>query len=277
MKDEYHSDYDRVSKSMLNVFCESRELYRHYYVDRDLSPPGPSSAMDIGTVVHAVLLDRKHIDEVVAVYPGSCYRSDGGLNGHAAKAFRADNPERIALKAADASVVASCVQAVVDSESFYWIDHPDAHREQVIRWNQIMPCRAMVDLFVDDGTDIYAFDVKTTAAIELAKFVPTARRLRYWLQDAHYSTGLQLLNRKRVTFEFLCVETQPPYRVARRRYDDAARNLAFDRYAEILDELAACYESNDWSDVAEGGVDFIQLKPWEVGRTAADELVEWNE
>lgn len=276
MKDEYHSDYDRVSKSMLNVFCESRELYRHYYVDRDLSPPRPSSAMDIGTIVHAVLLDRKHIDEVVAVYPESCYRSDGGLNGHAAKAFRADNPGRIAIKADDAAVVASCVQAVVDSESFFWIDHPDARREEISKWNQILPCRAMVDLWVDDGASIYAFDIKTTAKIELSAFIPTARRLRYWLQDAHYSTGLQTLHRRQVVFEFICVETQPPFRVARRRYDDAARNLAFERYVEILDDVAECYETNTWSDTAEGGVDFMSLKPWEVGRTA-DELVEWNE
>ncbi len=54
---EYHADYSAVSNSMLSVFRQSRQRYRDRFVTRTMSPPGPTPAMRLGSLLHLRALE----------------------------------------------------------------------------------------------------------------------------------------------------------------------------------------------------------------------------
>ena len=76
--DEYHADFSRVSKTMLNDYIESPLDYYCYYVARSLEKP-KFKATTVGSIVHDVLLEGHNLAETVAIYPDSLMNKSGGL------------------------------------------------------------------------------------------------------------------------------------------------------------------------------------------------------
>ena len=54
---EYHADYSRVSNSMLSVFRQSRRRYFQRFVEQSMPAPEPTAAMQLGSLVHTLLLE----------------------------------------------------------------------------------------------------------------------------------------------------------------------------------------------------------------------------
>ncbi len=263
---QYHSDYERLSKTMLSTFASSRQMYWHYYVAQDRNPDGPSSQMKVGTAVHAIALEKAKVEDICVTYSGDCFKSNGHLNPKPAAAFRESNPDKQIVKQSEIETIEATCHAIRESELWNLLDHSDASFETVIKWQDEstgIECRAMVDFFIDMGDHVAAYDLKTTEQIETRPFRSTAKRFRYWLQDAHYSNGLQTICGKPVTFSFWCVETKFPFRICNRYYDQQSRDTGASHRIRLMESLSECQESGDWRDPFTKDSEVMTLDPWD--------------
>jgi hypothetical protein len=267
----YHNDYTRISKTMLQLFCDSPTIFNETYNLKTMQPKAPTVAMELGTILHAVLLEDKAVQDIVKVYPESCLKSDGSLNGKPAAQFREDNPGAVCVKNADH--IYECVHAVTTGlyrDWFQIINREEVFREHMIKWDDILPCRAMLDCFYVDDC-VYVYDIKCTAQFPPESFNRTARRLRYWLQEAHYTAGLKKIYDRPVIWRWVVIETVKPYRVQMRWYDTRSAEIASDYRTVKMTMLKKAYETGDWSD---GYEQTMIVNPWEVD---TEESEAWDE
>lgn len=270
----YH-DRDEVSKTKLGHFLTSTSEYYRYYIAKSDPVPQPKRQMVIGSAIHAMLLEKKSFNDVVAIYPDDCLKSNGAINPVPAGKFVTANPDKFVVKQDDADIIESCCFAVMDHALGDVLVNDDAVFEQPQFWtcsDSGLPCRMMADFFIDMGDEILAYDLKTTESIYPASVRRTAKTMRYWLQDAHYSSGLQHIFKKPVRFVFWFVEVPYPHRVARWEYHQAARETATTAYRQTMERLAECYRSNNWEDDWTQGTNFLQLNPWDVGADEEGEV-----
>jgi exodeoxyribonuclease VIII len=249
---DYHSDFDRISKSMLSDFISDRELFRLRYIDRKLPGKESSPAMDAGTAVHAVLLEGGELEDHVRLVPDDCLQSNGAINGKRLAELKSQTPGIVYVKAAEFGRISAIIESVRKVVPEMGIASAAA-KEQAVYWNDTasgLDCRCKPDWYCEQsGDQIICHDLKVTATVNPWDWGRVADRFRYWLQDAHYSAGLEKATGQRVTqFVFWVVEDQYPYRVLRRAYSDSDRKAARQWHANRLCELAACYQTGDWSN-----------------------------
>lgn len=272
MSSDYHNDYAAVSKTALNVFYDSPQEYFLKFVTRSMEHKPPSKFMLEGTVAHAVLLERKAFDDVVTVYSDACYRSDGGLNGKVAAQFRDDHPGAICLKADDVDRLKALVASLYGSQLMAAIDASLNMEHRHDAEVHGLPCRCKPDIVGDLGGLVAVYDLKFCAAVDHATFNRTAKRLRYWLQDAHYSAICEQVYAKPVRFRFFAVEATYPFRVQAYWYPDRCREIARGSHQNKLAELRECRLTGIWED---RWPNELTLAPWDVDEL--DQLVEFGE
>lgn len=277
-KSSYHRNYGAVSKTMLGHFLKSRYDFFRYYVGKTESPSGPKRVMQVGSAIHAVLLDRTPIEDCVKVYPASCLKSDGSLNPKPAAKFREDHPDAFVMKDADYDLVHDTCEAVMKHDLGKLIEHPDAVFETPQTWtcnSSGLPCRMMADWFIELDDRVLVYDLKTTGDIYPGGIERTCKLLKYWLQDSHYSAGLRTIFGKPVFFKFWFVEITQPHRIAPYEYDPRSREIATSSYQNTMRTLSECYASGDWADEWEKTTSQLVINPWEVDVTTENEEVEY--
>jgi|GEM_PF-1760903 len=277
-KDAYHSDYGRVSKTMLGHFLKSRSDFYRYYVAKTQSPPRPKRVMQVGSAIHAILLERVPIEKAVKVYPASCLNSAGSLNPKPAAKFREDHPDAFIMKDADYDLVAASCDAVMKHGLGKLIEHPDAVFEVPQVWTckaSGLPCRMMADWFIELDDRVLVYDLKTTEDIYPTGVQRTCKLMKYWLQDSHYSAGLRSVFGKPVMFKFWFVEIGDPHRIAPYEYDQRSREIGSSSHEKTMQSLANCYATGDWRDEWEMTTGQLVINPWEVDVDTENEEVAY--
>jgi len=162
---DYHSDFDHVSCSMLKVFCDSPVKYYHHFIAQDMKQKPASKYMELGSAVHAVLLEETPIHEAVRVYPETCLKSDGSINGKPAAQFRADYPAEMYVK--DDAQFRTLIASIRSSPIGKLIE-ACRYRETEHRWmdDAGVLCRCKPDAYgIVDGV-VKVYDLKITEQIE---------------------------------------------------------------------------------------------------------------
>lgn len=267
--DLYHSDYKRISKTMLTHFVKSRNDYWRYYIQFLEQPPAPKRQMVIGSVVHKVLLERVAVTDAIAAYPNTCFKSNGAINPVPARKFESECAEsgKYAMKQSDADLVWQVCGAVYDHELGDLIGNDEAVFETPQYWTDEktgLDCRLMCDFYLDMGDYILAYDLKTTEDIYPIGVHRTCKTFKYWLQDAHYSSGMETIFGKPVRFKFWFVEVGKPFRIAPYEYIPQARETGRQAYHAMMAQLEECYRTNCWEDPWTQEVNQLNLSPWDV-------------
>lgn len=269
---DYHLDYDSQSKTMLTLFCKSRLEYKLTYVTREMQPWVPTKPALAGTILHAVLLEDKAFEDCVLPYPAECLKCNGDLNGKVAAKFREDNPEIICLKEPECEALREVVRGVMAHVPLGQVIKAATNREE--RFDAVVddvPCRCKPDILCDLGDKIVVYDLKFSELVDPGSFRRANRRLRYWLQDAHYSRCLAERFGKPVVFRFCVVEVKFPYRVCWYWLDPISRDNAFDAHKKILADLKECQLTGNWDDKWPSEV---VLSPWDLDTEEASDYVE---
>lgn len=263
----YHQNYNRVSKTMLGHFIKSTSDFERYYITRTDDPPSPKTRMVIGSAIHEILLERKSPESCIAAIPASCLKSNGAINPKPTAQFRADNPGKHVMKQDEADQVLMACNEAYNHELGQILQNDDAVFELPQEFDcphSGLSCRLMADFFLDMGDYILAYDLKTTEDIYPVGIRRTAKSLKYWLQDQHYSSGLQEIFGKPVRFRFWFLEVGHPHRIAPYEYNDRAREIAKGEYVYQMQRLAECYRNDDWRDDWQCKVNELDLSPWDV-------------
>lgn len=113
--DEYHADTATISKTMLNEYCKSPVNFNLMFNKGTMERKRPTKVMQVGTIMHAVLLEKKSVSEVCEAYSTDCFKSNGDLNPKPAEAFRESIGGKIAVKSKGLLEIYDCYEAIAAS------------------------------------------------------------------------------------------------------------------------------------------------------------------
>jgi exodeoxyribonuclease VIII len=246
---EYYHASPAIGSSRLKQVLKCPALY-HANV-----PMKASAAMDLGTVVHAMVLEP---DEDVAVI-APAFSGKGSMAARAE--FKANNAGRIVMTAAEmakAQAMASNVLALPDvgdilsvaqCEHSGWYEDPETG----------LACKYRPDCRVPWA----CLDLKSAADASPAGFSRAIETFGYHISAAHYLIGEhEVSGVDHETFCFLVVENTAPYLAASYVLD--AESLALGRWqrAKALAMIKACTEANDWPSYGNSQVSYIGVPHW---------------
>lgn len=260
---EYHADKTAWSKSMLWDFvCRRSKCYATHFLG--LAPPETSKrCFDLGDLAHAAILEPHRLESDYIAYPASLLAKNGAVSTNAAKEFR-DSHEaagRVVMKQEDFDIVAKMVESV-RAKLGQWLKAP-AKIEHAIYWtdgNSGLRCRCRPDFLVESVPII--LDVKTTDDVTPAIFKRRVETLGYWLQDVHYSAGIGALLAVEPMFLFVVVESEWPHQCAAFELSQSDKFAGREYHTKLLDDVAECMETGDWSDSWEEQIIPLYLNDW---------------
>lgn len=271
---DYHDDYSHISKTMLNTFCDSPVEYDLTYNKRTMKRKEPTRRMELGTILHEVLLEGKFLADVACEYTANCYKSNGAVNPKPAAEFRKSIWPKIAVKPATMREIEACHAAVLQTALGDALQQATAFEERFDARIEGVDCKCKPDMMLDAGDYLLVYDLKFCDPSPRG-FGRSARMFRYWLQDAHYSAVLREHSGKPVEFRFFACEPTFPYRVQCYWYDPPQREIASGYHLRKLRELHEAISNDTWED---DWPNSLELTPWDIGESNSEpELVGFDD
>lgn len=268
---EYQSLVDLLSATQLKDFYRDVSLYNRRHVARTEEVPDLSTkrAVMIGDLVHQALLERKNIGELVCYYPDDCFKSNGTLNPRPAADFRERMGllGKVVIKDDEFKRVVGCCNSVMENALGLLIGMDGIEFEQPVFWTDSgtgIDCRCKPDFMYVDENEVLCYDLKVTEAVAPNQWERVAKSMLYWLQDAHYSSGLAHVHQKPVRFVFWAIESIYPHRVVKYEFDPISRERASESYVALLHDLKNRRTINDWSEDWEIEMNYLTLNPWDI-------------
>lgn len=252
MSNEAYHAYEGISKSGLDTVNRSPAHYR-YGAKRE-----PSRAMEIGTAIHAALLepDRFKMEYVllkdVKDRRASEYKA----------AVKVHGSERV-LVASEADNVSGMYESVLAQPAAQDVLAPGGFRELSAFIEDpdtgiLIRCR--YDLLTAFGVSV---DVKKTRDSSPGEFGKAVYNYRYHVQAAMYSHIHMLITGEPLLFKFLAVEEQPPHCAMVYDLDEESLQIGHIEFKRNLQTYADCLASGDWPGYPDP-VQTIGLPSWAI-------------
>lgn len=270
----YHEESDTLSTTQFKLYCASPVEYKSTFVDRTLPPKSSTNATETGTVVHAILLEKKHIDEVVRAYPSNAFKSNGHLNPGPANEFSEKIFPLIPMKQEQIDQVERICDRALKSELGPVLKSGATFEQRLDAEIEGVKCRCKPDIHTIIDGQLFIWDLKTTERIRPDDWWRTAKMMRYAIQDAFYSLVAGQVYGTKAIFRFWAIEVIGNHRVQPYWYDDRSREIAQSYVKEKLVEFAQRKAEDNWSDNWEPSG---TIGPWDLGQSdAGNELVEFE-
>ena len=263
--EEYHADHSAISNSMLKTFRQRRKIYHHQFVLGNPVVKKVTAKMDLGTLVHAALLEPEKLNTHFAVYPKSVLKSNGALGTNASDKFEAENAGRICLKEEAFEAAEKMVAAVRDQIS-QWLN-AFAMIEHAIFWTDPITglrCKCRPDFLVISEHIKLCIDIKSTGDASPEEFEKIIANLGYWMQDSHYCEGIEAKFGGEAEFILVAVENEWPHECAIHRIDPINREQGREKRWEALAGIAECHQTGDWREPWTKDINEISMKPWSI-------------
>jgi hypothetical protein len=275
---DYHADQTKdmptLSSSIANILLNRSPLHAWTAHPR-LNPnwePEVDDKFDIGTAVHALLLQGLNIMEVIA-YPD--FKSNAAKE--ARDSARANG--RLPILTKNAKRVEEMCNAVAEQLKMFDADPvplTGGKPEQTMVWQDSATgvwCRARIDWLHDDLSAID--DLKTTTrSAHPEAFAKNLYSYGCDVQAAFYLRGIQALKGSPVSgmmdWRWVVVETSPPYGLSVVEPGPAVLELADAKVDAALKLWAECLERNVWPGYPTK-VATAELPAWEEARWLARE------
>jgi PDDEXK-like domain of unknown function (DUF3799) len=252
----------------------------------------PTPAMLRGTLAHVAILEPDAMAQRYVVLPADAPRRPTRAQWEAKKPsddskaamqwwtqFEQDNARRELVPHADFALcqeqlaavarepeLASLLRTGRGEVSIFWIDEATG-----------IYCKARPDWLPEraQGRGHLPLDLKTCADESPSGFGRAAARLRYDLQAAHYTAGIEAATGVFVErFVFGAVSSKPPVLAVPYVLTDEIRDQGRDERRELMDRLAWCQRENVWPAYGDG----YQLLDFPAyAKNGGEVEVEWSE
>ena len=170
------------------------------------NPTEPTAAMDLGTLLHAKILEPETFLDRLAIWEGGVRR------GKAYDEFEAANAGRIIIKPDEAATIARMADAVMDNRRARVLFNAAGERECVAIWNTRLgfQCKARIDYLNTD--EMILVDLKTCRSADDGAWARAAEDLKYDVQAAWYRWGFEHVTGKPCKVAFVAVENEGLHR-----------------------------------------------------------------
>ncbi len=216
----------------------------------------PTSAMELGTAVHAMLSSLAGTSPVSGVI-----KYDGTRRGKEWEAFAIDHADKIILPAAAHATACRMHDNARESMDGLVRMGGAGNFEKPVFWERDgVSCKALPDL-MQDGQIV---DIKTTTAIDPRSIEATSYRMGWHLQMGWYMDAYEATYKdgKRPAVYILAIESKPPHDVAVYKMDDDALDRGRTDARELAIRFNSCMQTNSFPGIANGQMLALALPVW---------------
>lgn len=286
--------YDMPFEDYLKVDALSatglKQLARSPWHYSNRVDPDPSPAMLRGTLAHCAVLEPNAMQQRYVVLPEDAPRRPTKSQWNAKNPspesvsamqwwtqFAEQSAGRELVPFSDYALCQAQVAAVAAQTELAMLLR-EGHGEVSIFWIDEatgLYCKARPDWMPPpSGAEVWPLDLKTCADESPSGFGRAAARLRYDLQAAHYTAGIQVATGLRVgAFVFGAVSSKPPILAVPYILTDEIRDQGAEERVELMQRLAWCIKNNEWPAYGSG----FQLLDFPAYAKAGGEVeVEWS-
>ncbi len=256
MYDLTNSDYHNSSGYSRSQLLSLRKSPKQFKYDLT-NPKETSAAMNIGTVVHMMVLEPECVVGQVAIAPKVNKRTKDGKQEWIE--FQAAHEAHIVLSAEEYELCESMSNALsIEIESvFTWDFMSKGQVEKSLYFTEPggIQLKARPDFF-NKGIVI---DVKTCRDASHRAFQNAAIDGGYFLQAAMQKIALKSCGEEFEKFIFLCVENTAPFNTAVYLLDDEAISFGQRQLENCIDKLAVCLDSGKYESL---GIQALTVPGW---------------
>ena len=256
--DQYHAMHEYLSNSLLSKFLESPAHLQSYLRAR----PAPTSAMELGSLIHTCILEPECLDRDYVVSPKFNKRKkDGKAN---AEAFAEANFGKKVIDEAAHTQINGIIRSVFSHDaasaflqkgvaegSIFWTDEKTG-----------VKCRARIDYYRQDQGALV--DVKSTNDARPREFQRSLINFGYHRQLAFYDRALRSAGLPVERHIIVAVEKDDPYAVMVYELDPTALIMANQEIDDALIRYAECLKTGVWPAYTQE-IQFIGLPAWAMG------------
>lgn len=262
---EYHASHG-VSRSALMELRKSPYHYWYKYINPDFEKPEPTPAMQLGSLVHTMVLEPELFDSEYIIKPETTPIPKAlKLKDVGREAYDANKTEREAIsaandlelerfqKAAENKTIVSretyeqanaMKEAVLNDETARNLIN-DAQIERSIYFTH-EPTGLQSKVRPDAWLGTVVTDLKTVRDASFRAFQNEAYKLGYFVQAGMIYKSLQSIDITMEKFVFMCVEKAPPYVTATYVLDDEAIDYGVILFDSLMERLKECCEQDRW-------------------------------
>lgn len=251
---EYHARPE-VSNSLLGFLKKSPAHYKAF-LDGDLV--FSSDAMDLGSMVHAAILEPDFFAQMYAVGPDAAKNTTLWKNAQSASSRTLIKPDDMAkiMRMRDAVLHHHLARKIIDGAeiemSGFWTDPATD-----------VKCRFRPDIIKKSDRGIVLADLKTTRDASPDGFAKSVVNYSYYRQAAFYLDGYEACTGDTPSdFIFIAVETEPPYICETYCLPHEAIAKGRQEYSDLLFTLDECIRLDRWPGYSSSGLVEIEMPKW---------------
>ena len=253
----YHSDYSRISNSMLGVLKQSPRLFHKTYIERTIAGREETKAMRIGSMTHCLLLEN---DEFYKRYQPMEKGFDRRRSLDKNLAEEAEAKGQTVATAEEFNVACGATNALQRHDELSQILKLDRLVEHEITFDlEGVKCKSKLDMVVPSIGLIV--DIKTTSDASPSGFARSCAEFSYYRQAAFYKEAARQHFGKEFRFVFAVVETPEAYDAAVYELADDQQS-GFNEACTLLREYKRRVAGNDWLQPWSRGVVPLDLPRW---------------
>jgi len=225
-----------LSKHELDNFAVAPAYYQH----RKKQEWKPSRSMEMGTLIHSLVLEGR-CD--YAVGPDVDKRTKAGKEDWAL--FCENNLGKIVVSKEEEAIIRGCQSACAPLMEHCAFTDDDI--ETSIFWQRDgIPCKGRPDMIAQVHGELALVDLKTTT--DIRTFDSAFNRFRYDVQAAWYQYGLKEAMKldKLPGFWFLVVDTEAPHLAQFMRASSEILEIANAKIDEELAYFNRCQTAQEW-------------------------------
>ena len=256
---DYHSDHMRISNSMLSVLKQSPKLFmRQFIAGQNIGYE--SRSMQIGTLLHAIVLEPDSFDEKFIGAPKIDRRTKDGKS--AWEAFIAEANGKQIVDIEDVATARTMADSIKDHAGIKrWLDGKSSKAmiEKRIDFDWLgVPCKSKPDYF----NPLTCIDLKTCVDPSPEGFQRSVFKYGYHRQAAFYSIAINEVYGWKPKFLFACVGNSEPYDTAVYMLEQDVIEQGQSEIEALLREYKARLASGKWSPEWSEGVCRISKPRW---------------
>jgi exodeoxyribonuclease VIII len=233
---EYHSNKDYLSSSDLKLLLQDPLVFYSKHYEGVSIEYGNKLAMELGSYIHALLLEPEIVDQEFIVF-------DGKRQGKRYDEFKEQHKEKIIIGELSASTAHDIVSTVRLHELFSKYLVGGSPEISLMSELNGVPIKVRADYLI--GNTIV--DIKTSSKpVDFANFKQTIENYKYDLSAALYVDAFTKFTGQPHEFVFIAICKNP---VSVMFYKASKNTLENGRilYKKALDLYKECKDKNEWS------------------------------
>lgn len=251
----YHGDKNYVSSSGLKLILEDPMQYYNKYVkyESGFKSVG-SSAMDLGSYVHSLILEPESTEKDFAVFSGI-------KRGEIWRQFEKANPNKIIISDAQANLGKTLYASLLNNKDVVRL--LDGGKPEFTYCTELLGCPVKVRADKINLEKNYIIDIKTTSKpLSKDALMGSIASLHYDLSAALYIDCFKQINNvEHMDFYFLFVNTKDSLESVVYKASDILINNGRRKYRKAIKKLMELRRTGQWKTE---GIEEIDVPTWSI-------------